>query len=251
MLESLEGRRGIVRAKPPLPAVKGLFGQPTLVQNVLTFAAVPGILADGAAAYRALGVGRSTGPMPFQLAGNIRHGGLVEVPFGVTLRTLVFDFGGGTASGRTVKAIQVGGPLGCYVPESRWDEPLDYERYAAFGAGIGHGGLVVHDDTADLSRLARYAMEFCAKESCGKCTPCRIGSTRGVELIDRIRSETRPAEQAAQVELLRDLCTTMIDASLCAMGGMTPLPVLSALENHPEDFGLSAGGAAAQQGKPA
>jgi formate dehydrogenase iron-sulfur subunit len=248
MLESLEGRRGIVRAKPPLPAVRGLFGRPTLIQNVLTFASVPDILADGAAAYRALGVDRSTGTMPFQLAGNVRFGGLVELPFGVTLRTLVFDFGGGTASGRPVKAIQVGGPLGRYVPESKWDVPLDYERYAAFGAGIGHGGIVVHDDTADLSRLARYAMEFCAKESCGKCTPCRIGSTRGVELIDRIRSEIRPAEKAAQVELLRDLCTTMIDASLCAMGGMTPLPVLSALESHPEDFGLSVGGPAAKQG---
>lgn len=238
MLESLEGRRGIVRAKPPLPAVQGLFGRPTLIQNVLTFASVPEILAEGAAAYRGLGVGRSTGTMPFQLAGNVRRGGLVELPFGVSLRTLVFDFGGGTASGRPVKAIQVGGPLGCYVPESKWDVPLDYERYAEFGAGIGHGGIVVHDDTADLARLARHAMAFCARESCGKCTPCRIGSTRGVELIDRIRAETRPGEKAAQVALLRDLCTTMIDASLCAMGGMTPLPVLSALEHHPADFGL-------------
>ena len=239
MLESLEGRRGIVRAKPPLPAVSGLFGKPTLIQNVLTFAAVPGILEDGAAAYRALGVGRSTGTMPFQLAGNIRCGGLVELPFGVTLRELVFEYGGGTKSGRPVKAIQVGGPLGRYIPESKWDVPLDYESYAAFGAGIGHGGIVVHDDTADLSRLARYAMEFCAKESCGKCTPCRIGSTRGVELIDRIRAEPRAEKKAEQVELLRDLCSTMVDASLCAMGGMTPLPVLSALEQHPGDFGLA------------
>ncbi len=248
MLESLEGRRGIVRAKPPLPAVRGLFGEPTLVQNVLTFAAVPGILEGGAEAFRALGVGRSTGTMPFQLAGNVRFGGLVELPFGVTLRTLVFDFGGGTASGRPVKAIQVGGPLGCYVPEPCWDEPLDYERYAALGAGIGHGGIVVHDDTADLARLARHAMAFCARESCGKCTPCRIGSVRGVELIDRIRAERRPAEQAAQVALLRDLCATMVDASLCAMGGMTPLPVLSALEHHPEDFGLAGAEAAASRG---
>ena len=238
MLESLEGRRGIVRAKPPLPAVQGLFGRPTLLGNVLPCAWVPGLLAGGAAHSRALGVGRSTGTMPFQLAGNIRRGGLVELPFGVSLRTLVFDFGGGTASGRPVKAIQGGGPLGCYVPESRWDVPLDYERYAEFGAGIGHGGIVVHDDTADLARLARHAMAFCARESCGKCTPCRIGSTRGVELIDRIRAETRPGEKAAQVALLRDLCATMIDASLCAMGGMTPLPVLSALEHHSADFGL-------------
>lgn len=241
MLESLEGRRGIVRAKPPLPAVAGLFGKPTLIQNVLTFASVPEILVGGAAAYRGLGVGRSAGTMPFQLAGNVRRGGLVELPFGVSLRTLVFDFGGGTASGRPVKAIQVGGPLGCYVPASKWDVPLDYERYAAFGAGIGHGGIVVHDDTADLAGLARHAMAFCARESCGKCTPCRIGSTRGVELIDRIRAERRPEERSAQVALLRDLCTTMIDASLCAMGGMTPLPVLSALEHHPADFGLEGG----------
>ncbi len=238
MLESLEGRRGIVRAKPPLPAVSGLFGKPTLIQNVLTFAAVPAILAEGAAAFRAQGMGRSTGTMPFQLAGNIRCGGLVEVPFGISLRELVFDFGGGTASGRAVKAIQVGGPLGCYVPEAKWDVPLDYESYAAFGAGIGHGGIVVHDDGADLAQLARYAMEFCAKESCGKCTPCRIGSTRGVELIDRITAESRPKERAEQVVLLRDLCATMVDASLCAMGGMTPLPVLSALDHYASDFGL-------------
>ncbi len=241
MLESLEGRRGIVRAKPPLPAVAGLFGKPTLIQNVLTFAAVPAILVDGAASYRALGVGRSTGTMPFQLAGNIRFGGLVEVPFGITLRELVFGFGGGTRSGRPVKAIQVGGPLGRYVPESKWDVALDYESYAAFGAGIGHGGIVVHDETADLAGLARYAMEFCAKESCGKCTPCRIGSTRGVELIDRIRSEKRPERRAEQVVLLRDLCDTMVDASLCAMGGMTPLPVLSALDHYASDFGLGDG----------
>ncbi|MEZ4330886.1 MAG: NADH-ubiquinone oxidoreductase-F iron-sulfur binding region domain-containing protein [Myxococcota bacterium] len=238
MLESLEGRRGIVRAKPPLPAVGGLFGRPTLIQNVLTLAAVPTILAEGADAYRALGVGRSTGTMPFQLAGNVRFGGLFELPFGLTLRTLVFELGGGTASGRPVKAIQVGGPLGCYVPRARWDEPLDYETYAAFGAGIGHGGIVVHDDTSDLARLARHAMAFCVRESCGKCTPCRIGSTRGVELIDRIRLEDEPARKAGHVAVLRDLCTTMIDASLCAMGGMTPLPVLSALDHYPEDFGL-------------
>ena len=198
----------------------------------------PWIVAIGAEAYAEIGVARSRGTQVFQLAGNIRCGGLVELPFGVTLRTLVFEYGGGTASGRPVKAIQVGGPLGRYVPESKWDVPLDYESYAAFGAGIGHGGIVVHDDAADLAMLARYAMEFCAKESCGKCTPCRIGSTRGVELIDRIRSESRAGEKSAQVSLLRDLCTTMVDASLCAMGGMTPLPVLSALENHPEDFGL-------------
>ena len=241
MLESLEGRRGIVRAKPPLPAISGLFGKPTLIQNALTFAAVPEILAEGAAAYRAQGSGRSTGTMPFQLAGNVRRGGLVEVPFGISLRELVFDFGGGTASGRPVKAIQVGGPLGCYVPDSKWDVPLDYESYAAFGAGIGHGGIVVHDDQADLARLARYAMEFCAKESCGKCTPCRIGSTRGVELIDRITAESRPKERAEQVVLLRDLCATMVDASLCAMGGMTPLPVLSALDHYASDFGLPDG----------
>ncbi len=251
MLESLEGRRGIVRAKPPLPAVAGLFGRPTLIQNVLTFASVPGILAGGAAAYRGLGVGRSSGTMPFQLAGNVRRGGLVELPFGVSLRMLVFDFGGGTASGRPVKAIQVGGPLGVYVPESRWDVPLDYERYAEFGAGIGHGGIVVHDDSADLARLARHAMAFCARESCGKCTPCRIGSTRGVEIIDRIRAGTGPEERAAQVALLRDLCTTMVDASLCAMGGMTPLPVLSALEHHPADFGLDGGPRAGSPTHPA
>ena len=237
MLESLEGKRGIVRAKPPLPALSGLFGKPTVINNVITLASVPAILARGAAHYRDFGVGRSRGTLPIQLAGNIKHGGLIEKAFGVTLRELMFDFGGGSASGRPIKAVQVGGPLGAYVPESQWDIPLDYEAYAAVGAVVGHGGIVVHDDTADMARLARYAMEFCAIESCGKCTPCRIGSTRGVEVIDRISNgENRPQ----QVKLLRDLCDTMVHGSLCAMGGMTPYPVLSALNHYPQDFGLAA-----------
>lgn len=236
MLESIEGKRGVVRAKPPIPALKGLFGQPTVINNVITFASVPIILARGAAFYANYGVGRSKGTLPIQLAGNILHGGLVEKAFGVTLRELLLDYGGGTASGRPIKAVQVGGPLGAYVPEAQWDLPMDYEAWAAVGATVGHGGIVVHDDTADMSRLARYAMEFCAVESCGKCTPCRIGSTRGVEVIDRITSgENRPQ----QVKLLRDLCDTMVNGSLCAMGGMTPFPVLSALNHYPQDFGLS------------
>ena len=235
LLESLEGKRGIVRAKPPLPAITGLFGQPTLINNVITLASVPLILARGAAFYRDFGVGRSRGTLPMQLAGNIKQGGLVEKAFGVTLRELLYDYGGGSASGRPIKAVQVGGPLGAYLPESQWDMPLDYEAYAAVGGTVGHGGIVVHDDTADLSKLARYAMEFCAIESCGKCTPCRIGSTRGVEVIDKIRADQNRVEQ---VILLRDLCNTMVHGSLCAMGGMTPFPVLSALDHFPQDFGL-------------
>jgi formate dehydrogenase iron-sulfur subunit len=235
LLESLEGKRGIVRAKPPLPAVAGLFGQPTLINNVITLASVPLILARGAGFYRDFGMGRSRGTLPMQLAGNIKRGGLVEKAFGVTLRELLYDYGGGSASGRPIKAVQVGGPLGAYLPESQWDVPLDYESFAAIGATVGHGGIVVHDDTADLSALARYAMEFCALESCGKCTPCRIGSTRGVEVIDRIRGNQNRAQQ---VILLRDLCDTMVHGSLCAMGGMTPFPVLSALDHFPQDFGL-------------
>ncbi|RSZ41677.1 formate dehydrogenase beta subunit [Variovorax beijingensis] len=235
LLESLEGRRGIVRAKPPLPALQGLFGQPTVINNVITLASVPLILARGAHFYKNYGMGRSRGTLPFQLAGNIRHGGLVEKAFGLSLRELLYDFGGGSASGRPIKAVQVGGPLGAYVPESQWDLPLDYEAYAAVGAVVGHGGIVVHDDTADMSQLARYAMEFCAIESCGKCTPCRIGSTRGVEVIDKITgNQNRPQ----QVILLRDLCDTMLHGSLCAMGGMTPYPVLSAINHYPEDFGI-------------
>jgi formate dehydrogenase iron-sulfur subunit len=237
MLESIEGRRGIVRAKPPLPALQGLFGQPTVINNVITLATVPLILARGAAFYRDYGMGRSQGTLPFQLAGNIRHGGLVERAFGVTLRELLYEYGGGSATGRPIKAVQVGGPLGAYVPASQWDVPLDYEAYAAMGAVVGHGGIVVHDDTVDLSRMARYAMEFCAIESCGKCTPCRIGATRGVEVIDRIRANR---DRPQQVLLLRDLCDTMLHGSLCAMGGMTPYPVLSALDHFPEDFGLPA-----------
>lgn len=251
LLESLEGQRGVVRAKPPLPAIQGLFGQPTIVNNVLTFAAVPQILALGAAHYRSFGVGRSTGTLAFQLAGNVRRGGLIELPFGHTLRQLIEDFGGGTRSGRPIKAVQVGGPLGAYVPPSGWDVPLDYEAYAAMGAVLGHGGIVVHDDTADLSKLARHAMAFCAAESCGKCTPCRIGSTRGVEVIDRIRLQRdQPTQREAQITLLRDLCDTMLHGSLCAMGGMTPYPVLSALDHYPDDFSSPFGSVRDVSGSP-
>lgn len=235
LLESLEGKRGIVRAKPPVPALSGLFGQPTVVNNVITLATVPIIFARGAQFYRDFGMGRSRGTLPFQLAGNILHGGLVELAFGVTLRELVETYGGGTVSGRPVRAVQVGGPLGTYLPESQWDIPMDYEAYAQVGAVIGHGGLVVHDDTSNLAELAEYAMHFCAVESCGKCTPCRIGSTRGVEVIARIRGGDTSEKQ---ITLLRDLCDTMVSGSLCAMGGMTPYPVLSALDHFPEDFGL-------------
>jgi len=235
LLESLEGRRGIVRAKPPIPALSGLYGQPTVINNVVTLATVPIIFARGAEFYRAFGLGRSRGTLAVQLAGNIRQGGLVELAFGITLRQLVFEYGGGTRTGRPARAIQVGGPLGTYLPESQWDIPLDYEAYAAVGAVVGHGGVVVHDDRADLAALAQYAMKFCAIESCGKCTPCRIGSTRGVEVLQRIRDGDNSPRQ---VTLLRDLCDTMVNGSLCAMGGMTPYPVLSALNHFPEDFGL-------------
>ncbi len=230
-------KRGLVRAKPPLPAIKGLFGRPTVVNNVISLASVPIIMARGAAFYRDYGVGRSTGTLAFQLAGNIKQGGLVEKAFGVTLRELLYDFGGGSASGRPLRAVQVGGPLGAYLPESQWDVPLDYEAYMAISAMIGHGGLVAFDDSVDMAKMAGYAMEFCAVESCGKCTPCRIGAVRGTEVIHNIRNNQ---QREQQVMLLRDLCDTMLAGSLCALGGMTPYPVLSALEHFPEDFGLPA-----------
>ena len=236
LLESLEGRRGIVRAKPPLPALNGLFGMPTVINNVLSFAAVPTILARGAEFYRNFGVGRSRGTLAFQLAGNLRHGGLVEKAFGVSLRELLENFGGGSASGRPLRAVQVGGPLGAYLPESQWDTPMDYEAFAVLGAALGHGGIVAFDDTVDMAKMARYAMQFCAIESCGKCTPCRIGATRGVEVVDRIIAGVARPQQIA---LLRDLCDTMQNGSLCAMGSMTPYPVLSALNHFPEDFGAA------------
>jgi formate dehydrogenase iron-sulfur subunit len=239
MLESLEGKRGMVRPKPPLPALEGLFGLPTAVNNVITLASVPAILDKGAQYYANYGMGRSQGTLPFQLAGNIKRGGLVEKAFGITLRELLYDYGGGSASGRPIRAVQVGGPLGAYLPESRFDTPLDYEAFAAAGGMIGHGGVVVFDDTVDMAKMARYAMEFCAIESCGKCTPCRIGSRRGVEVIDQIRAGQKPA---ANLALLRDLCDTMTHGSLCAMGGLTPAPVLSALHHFPEDFGALPGG---------
>jgi formate dehydrogenase iron-sulfur subunit len=234
LLESLEGRRGIVRAKPPLPAHKGLFGKPTVINNVLSFAAIPFILAGGAKAYADFGMGRSRGTMPIQLAGNIRHGGLFETAFGVTLGELIDDIGGGTLTGRPVRAVQVGGPLGAYFPRALFDTPFDYEAFAARDGLIGHGGIVVFDDSVDMAKQARFAMEFCAVESCGKCTPCRIGSTRGVETIDKIRAGERVNENIAVVE---DLCNTMKFGSLCALGGFTPYPVMSALKHFREDFG--------------
>jgi formate dehydrogenase iron-sulfur subunit len=233
MLESLEGKRGMVRFKPPIPALEGLFGKPTVINNVLSFAAVPDILSKGAEFYKNYGMGRSRGTLPFQLAGNIKRGGLVEKAFGVTLRELLEEFGGGTHSGRPARAIQVGGPLGSYVPASQFDLPMDYETFAANGAMVGHGGLVVFDDTVDMARQARFAMEFCAIESCGKCTPCRIGAVRGVEVIDRIIAGI---ERDKNLVVLDDLCQTMVEGSLCAMGGLTPMPVQSAIKHFPEDF---------------
>lgn len=244
LLESLEGKRGLVRAKPPLPAIKGLFGKPTVINNVISLATVPIILAKGAEFYRNYGMGRSKGTLPFQLAGNLKQGGLVEKAFGLSLRELLYDFGGGSASGRPLRAIQVGGPLGAYLPESQWDVPLDYEAYIAISAMVGHGGIVAFDNTVDMSKMAGYAMEFCAVESCGKCTPCRIGAVRGVEVIDKIRHNEKREEQ---IHLLRDLCDTMLAGSLCALGGMTPYPVLSALDHFPEDFGLTSPATATEQ----
>ncbi len=233
LLDSLEGKRGLIRFKPPLPAIKGLMGLPTVVNNVLSLGAISTILAEGAAHYRDFGSGRSRGTLTVQLAGNIKRGGLVELPFGATLRELVEDYGGGTASGRPVRAIQVGGPLGTYLPQSQWDVALDYEALAEIGGMLGHGGIVVFDDSVDLAQQARFAMEFCAVESCGKCTPCRIGSVRGVEVIDRIVANE---ERAFNLEVLDDLCDTMVEGSLCAMGGLTPYPVRSAIKHFPEDF---------------
>ena len=236
LLDSLEGKRGTVRAKPPLPAHKGLFGCPTVINNVLSLASVPIILEKGPIFYRDFGMGRSRGTMPIQLAGNIKHSGLFEVAFGITLGELVDEIGGGTLSGRPVRAVQVGGPLGAYFPRELFDTPFDYEAFAARDGLIGHGGIVVFDDTVDMARQARFAMAFCAVESCGKCTPCRIGSTRGIEVIDRIINDE---QRAANIELLKDLCETLKFGSLCALGGFTPYPVMSAITHFPEDFGIT------------
>ncbi len=242
LMESLEGKRGLVRFKPPLPAIKGLFGQPTVVNNVISLASVPVILDKGGDYYRDFGMGRSRGTLPVQLAGNIKRPGLVELGFGLTLRELLYDFGGGSASGRPIRAVQVGGPLGAYLPESQFDTPLDYEAFAAIWAVVGHGGIVVFDDTVNMAEMARYSMEFCKEESCGKCTPCRIGSTRGVEVMDDIINGRNLDKN---IPLLRDLCDTLLNGSLCALGGMTPYPVLSALNHFPEDFGINAQATAA------
>ena len=233
LLNSLEGKRGEVRAKPPLPALEGLFGKPTAVNNVLTLAALPWILTHGGDAYAAFGAGRSRGTMPIQIAGNVKHGGLYEVAFGITLGELVNDIGGGTASGRPVRCVQVGGPLGAYLPPAQFHLPLDYEAFAAADALVGHAGITVFDDTVDMAQMARFAMEFCAIESCGKCTPCRLGSTRGVETIDQIIAGKNVE---ANLALIADLSETMKFGSLCALGGFTPYPVMSAITHFPEDF---------------
>jgi formate dehydrogenase iron-sulfur subunit len=233
LLDSLEGKRGMVRPKPPLPAIVGLFGKPTVINNVLSFAAVPTILDKGATFYKDYGTGRSRGTMPLQLAGNVKRGGLVEKAFGLTLRQVIEEFGGGTASGRPIRAVQVGGPLGAYFPASLLDTPIDYEAMAAKKGMLGHGGIVVFDDSVDMAQQARFAFEFCATESCGKCTPCRIGSTRGAEVIDRI---VAGEERDKNFIVLDDLCETLLDGSLCALGGLTPFPVQSALKHFPEDF---------------
>jgi formate dehydrogenase iron-sulfur subunit len=237
LMESLEGKRGLVRFKPPLPAISGLFGKPTVVNNVISLASVPIILDKGGDFYRDFGMGRSRGTLPLQLAGNLKHPGLVELAFGATLREVLYDFGGGSATGKPIRAVQVGGPLGSYLPESQFDTPLDYEAFSEIWAVLGHGGIVAFDETVDLAQMAKYSMEFCVEESCGKCTPCRIGSTRGYEVMDEIVNKR---DLDKNIPLLRSLCDTMLNGSLCAMGGMTPYPVLSALNHFPEDFGIEA-----------
>jgi formate dehydrogenase iron-sulfur subunit len=240
LLESLEGKRGVVRAKPPLPAIEGLFGQPTVVNNVISLASVPIILSRGAEFYRDFGIGRSRGTIPMQLAGNIAQAGLLELAFGVSLGELLEDFGGGCKSKRAMRAVQVGGPLGAYLAPQHWSTPIDYEEFAKIDAVLGHGGVVVFDDSVDMAAQARFAMEFCVIESCGKCTPCRIGAVRGVEVIDKLTAKNGDNTKRLQsLSLLNDLCDTMEFGSLCAMGGMTPFPVRSALKYYPGDFGLT------------
>ncbi len=235
LLESLEGKRGLVRYKPPLPAIEGLFGKPTVVNNVISLATIPIILSKGAQYYADFGVGRSKGTLPIQLAGNLKQTGLIEKAFGITLRELLYDFGGGSATGKKIKAVQVGGPLGAFISEENFDIELDYEAYSKLNAVVGHGGIVAFDEDVNMAEMARYSFEFCAIESCGKCTPCRIGSTRGMEVIDKIVAKD---EQPKNVALLENLCDTMVNGSLCAMGGMTPFPVMSALKYFPNDFGV-------------
>ena len=233
LLESLEGKRGVVRAKPPLPALQGLFGKPTVVNNVISLCSVPWILSHGAKAYADYGMGRSRGTLCVQLGGNVKQGGLIELGFGVSLGEIVNEFGGGTANGRPVRAAMVGGPLGAYFPPALFDTPLDYEAFAAKGGLVGHGGIVVFDDSVDMAQQARFAFEFCATESCGKCTPCRIGAVRGMETMEKI---INGIDVKKNLDLVEDLCVTMTDGSLCAMGGLTPIPVKSAMKHFPEDF---------------
>jgi formate dehydrogenase iron-sulfur subunit len=241
LLESLEGRRGVVRAKPPYPAVAGLYQRPTIVSNVLTFATVPSILAHGGSWFASMGTDRSKGTIALQLGGRVKQPGLVEIPFGATLREVLDQFGGGMPVGARLKAVQVGGPLGSLFPSDRLDIPLCYDVFQEAGAILGHGGIVVYDDETDMVDLARHFMAFTERESCGKCVPCRIGSTRAREILNRVYEGQGTAQD---LSLLTDLGDTMQYASLCALGGRAPYPVLTAMEHFPQEFmGRLRGGA--------
>ena len=233
MMESIEGKRGLVRSKPPLPAIKGLFNQPTLINNVITLASMSVILFHGKEIFSQFGSGKSVGTMPYQLCGNIKQGGLIEVPFGITLNEMIYDFGAGTFNEKPIHAVQIGGPLGFYLPAHLLNTPLTIEALMDLKGSLGHGGVIVFDDSTNMALQAKFAMDFCAVESCGKCTPCRIGSVRGVELIDKIYNGT--AVKADRI-LLEELCETMETTSLCAMGGMTPNPVRSIMKYFPNEM---------------
>jgi NADH-quinone oxidoreductase subunit F len=233
LIASIEGKRGMPRTRPPFPAVSGLWGKPTNINNVETFANVPWIVANGAAAYAAYGNETCKGTKAFSLAGKIVNGGLAEVPMGSTLRHVIFDVGGGVKGGREFKAVQLGGPSGGCVPAHLLDTPVDYESLAATGAIVGSGGMVVADDSTCMVDLARYFLQFTQNESCGKCVPCRLGTKRMLEILERI---TCGAGEDGDIEKLEKLAVVIKKTSLCGLGQTAPNPVLTTIRYFRDEY---------------
>jgi bidirectional [NiFe] hydrogenase diaphorase subunit len=226
LIRSIEGKRGRPRPRPPYPAERGLWGMPTLINNVETYANIAPILTNGSAWFAAIGTPKSTGTKVFALAGKIRNTGLIEVPMGIPLRTIIFDIGGGTPEGTEFKAAQTGGPSGGCIPKEYLDLPVDYESLATVGSIMGSGGLIVMDSTSTMVDVARYFMEFCVDESCGKCIPCRVGTVHIHKLLEKIAKGEGTADDLA---LLEELCMMVKETSLCGLGQSAPNPVLSTL----------------------
>ncbi len=233
LIAAIEGRRGAPRPRPPYPAESGLWGNPTLINNVETFANIPPIIRNGGDWFAAIGSERSKGTKVFSLTGRVQHSGLIEVPMGMTLREIIFDIGGGITDGRQFKAVQTGGPSGGCLPDEHLDLPVGYESLSDVGSFMGSGGMIVMDDSSSMVDVARYFMEFCKTESCGKCVPCRVGTVQMYNLLERF---TQGIATPGDLALLEELCDLVKYTSLCGLGQSAPNPVLSTLRYFREEY---------------